>query len=287
MDHDARAEGGGHRGELEIQLRIEQIERELGNPAIARATITTLEALSDDPHKAGLVQWLQEGCGSNDGRYEIRSLLRCLAKKLEPRRYLEIGTRRGWSLAQVLSETPACEVVSCDMWVTDYADAPNPGPNLVREEIARVTDATGTITFISGNSHDVLPVLFGQAPPHHNIPGTTEAATLIGSGSMEFDLITVDGDHSALGSWWDLCDVMPHVALGGAVVFDDLIDWSDEVIGSAPESRYPNLHERPELAHSLLSLWRRAEERFTNFRFVTAIDFPAGAPPVGFAIRMA
>lgn len=273
-------------GEIDIDARLHTIVSELGDRAIARDTVDDLNELADDPHKDGLVRWLQDGIDLEDRRYEIRSALRCLSRVISPRTYLEIGTRRGWSLVQVLRETPTCAAVSCDMWVTDYADAPNPGPAFVRDELARVCDGASEITFVSGNSHDVLPVLFGTARPDTDVPDTLDAARIAGGISDRFDLVTVDGDHSALGAWWDLCDVLPRVAVGGVVVFDDLLDWSDELLGSVPTSRYPVLHQRPALPHSLLEVWRHAEATFTDFHFVTALDFPEGAPPVGFAMRM-
>lgn len=272
--------------EIDLKARIHEIRVHIGDPAIARATIADLSTLSADPHKDGLMGWLQDGIDMDDRRYEIRTALRCLSRVLAPRAYLEIGTRRGWSLAQVLRETPECVAVSCDMWVTDYADAPNPGPSFVLEELARVIGSTSGITFLSGNSHDVLPVLFETVTADPAVPSTVDAARLVRTVPPRFDLVTVDGDHSALGAWWDLCDVMPRVALGGVVVFDDLIDWSDELLGSRPTSRYPALHQRPALAHSLLELWHRAEETFNDFHFETAPGFPEGAPPVGFAMRM-
>jgi predicted O-methyltransferase YrrM len=37
-----------------------------------------------------------------------------------------------------------------------------------------------------------------------------------------FDLITVDGDHSAAGAAADIENVMPRLKIGGALVFDDI-----------------------------------------------------------------
>lgn len=272
--------------EIDLESRLREIQRHLGDPAIAQATIDDLLRLSDDPHKDGVVRWLKCGLEAGDRRYEIRTALRAISRVVAPRSYLEIGTRRGWSLAQVLMETPSCAAVSCDMWVTDYADAPNPGPAFVLEELRRLTDVQSDVKFVSGNSHDVLPVLFTTVPLDETIPGAIDAARMVGEIPAAFDLVTVDGDHSALGAWWDICDVMPRVALGGVVVFDDLIDWSDELLGSNPSSHYASVHKRPELAHSLLAVWRRAEEAFPDFRFETALGFPEGAPPVGFAMRV-
>jgi len=37
-----------------------------------------------------------------------------------------------------------------------------------------------------------------------------------------FDLITVDGDHSEEGAFDDLLNVIPHLNVGGILVFDDI-----------------------------------------------------------------
>jgi predicted O-methyltransferase YrrM len=79
----------------------------------------------------------------------------------------------------------------------------NPGPDLVREQLAR-TGHRGSVRFVSGDSHVELPRLFAAEP------------------DASFDLITVDGDHSTRGARRDLEDVLPRLRIGGAVVFDDL-----------------------------------------------------------------
>ena len=40
--------------------------------------------------------------------------------------------------------------------------------------------------------------------------------------TARFDVITIDGDHSELGAAQDMCDTLPRLAVGGAVVFDDI-----------------------------------------------------------------
>jgi predicted O-methyltransferase YrrM len=79
----------------------------------------------------------------------------------------------------------------------------NPGPDLVKSELAR-NGHKGTLVFANGDSHVILPQLFAQRP------------------QLRFDLITVDGDHSAEGAYRDLCDVAPQLQPGGVLVFDDI-----------------------------------------------------------------
>jgi hypothetical protein len=99
-----------------------------------------------------------------------------------------------------------------------------------------------------------------------------------------FDLITVDGDHTALGTWWDLADVLPHVAVGGALVFDDLLDSSDELLGDSPSSRYAHIRTHPEeLRPSLRWLWEHLKSVLDGWEFIESFD---SIVPIGIAVRM-
>lgn len=263
--------------------RLQNIHACLGDPQVNAATLATLEAMApDDVNKPALIRWIAEGLQNGERRWEIRTALRGLARVLQPRSYLEIGTRRGWSLAQVVSEAPHARIYSVDMWVDNYGGVANPGPGFLRQELARLApDFQGEITFLSGNSHDLLPQLFEGGLP--DAPAPDELRRQFEDRPHQFDLITVDGDHTALGAWWDLLDVMPHVAVGGAVVFDDLIDKSDELMGDRPASRFA--HRYPPLTNfrpSLLDVWQRIKRVFGNF---TYLENFAALPPIGVAIR--
>lgn len=266
------------------QQHLHEIKSRLGQPQITQDTLTTMERLApDEVNKPQLLKWLNERLLKNDGRWETRTAIRCLAQVIQPRSYLEIGTRRGWSLAQVLSEAPQVQVYSCDMWVKDYGSVENPGADFVRAEMKRVVpDYRNPIIFLEGNSHDLLPIFLDGAPtaelPSLDLIRHTE------SRPHYFDLITVDGDHTALGAWWDLLDVMPHVALGGAVVFDDLLPQSDEQQGAQAQSLFAN--RRAPLTNpknSLLDIWERIQRVFGNFAYLEIRD---SIVPVGIAIRV-
>ena len=118
---------------------------------------------------------------SAGGIADINTALLALAAGLRPQSYLEIGVRRGRSLAMVASVCPACDIVACDMFIEGYGGMDNPGPELVRSELApcrlhrraRVRDrrlAQGAAAHSSGQHPDRF-----------------------------FDLITVDGDHTRSG----------------------------------------------------------------------------------------
>lgn len=262
------------------------IQAIIGSPDVNRATADTLEALSEDAvNKPRLIEWLREGVERNETRFEIRSALRAIARAIQPRSYLEIGTRRGWSLAQVLAEAPQVRAYSFDWWMQEYGGVENPGPGFVREEMRRVApNHHGELHFLSGNSHDVLPVFFQDV-----VLGDVELAEedIIRSGESAprmFDLVTVDGDHTALGTWWDLVDVLPHIAVGGALVFDDLVNSADEVLGDRAQSRYAEERGQPEgLEPSLLGLWHLLKSQLEDWEFIESFD---SIVPIGIAVRM-
>ena len=266
--------------------RLEAVRGLLGDPLVAARALATNGALADDPvNKPALDRYMEEALLQRDGRFEIRLALRALAQALRPRSYLEIGTRRGWSLAQVLAGAPEVDAFCVDMWMEDYGEVANPGPAFVREEMRRaVPEHRGRLHFLSGNSHDVLPIFLGLVEADASDPEEAALARLGEARPVLFDLVTVDGDHTALGTWWDLMDVLPMVALGGAVVMDDLADTADEVLGDTARTRFPGLRPPcPVTRPSLLQVWREAVRAVPGFEVIENL---AGRPPLAVAVRV-
>jgi predicted O-methyltransferase YrrM len=141
---------------------------------------------------------------------DIATTLVALGELVKPARYLEIGVFHGRSMSMIAATSPQCELFGFDMWIPDYAGMANPGPDLVREQLGRVGH-TGPVRLISGDSHETVPRFLAEHP------------------DLYFDVITVDGDHTAQGAAQDLRDVMPRLKLGGFLVFDDIMH---------PETRY-------------------------------------------------
>lgn len=157
--------------------------------------------------------------------FDITNVIFGSALLLQPENYLEIGVRRGRSVCCLAKASPNTNIYACDMWVANYAGIPNPGPEFVSEELARF-GFLGKLDFINGNSHETLPELRNNRP------------------DLYFDMITVDGDHSADGAMQDLEDVFPRLKKGGVLVFDDISHPSHPYLGRVWKSfvaKHPEL----------------------------------------------
>ena len=205
--------------------------REICGAAAVRSALRVLESLTPDVYSEFVGDFYRAGLDRHGDSWQyadVNTALIVLAAHLRPASYLEIGVRRGRSLAMLASQAPDCHITGCDMFIEAYAGMDNPGPDFVRAELARV-GFRGQLNFLVGNSHDVLPRFFGRDPDQF------------------FDLVTVDGDHSAKGARADLLVVMPRVKIGGAIIFDDISNpghpelrrvWHDVVVTSSSFSTF-------------------------------------------------
>ncbi len=182
--------------------------------------------------------------GANWHYMDIINVLFDASKTLQPSIYLEICVRRGRGACTVVRGCPDVDILAFDMWIQNYGGMDNPGPDFVRSELAK-HHHRGKVTFINGNSHETIPEYFRQNP---------DAA---------FDMITVDGDHTEAGAFDDLCNVIPHLAEGGVLLFDDI---------SHPAHSY------------LLNVWQKA---LAKFPFLSGYEFTEMGYGVAFAIRRA
>ncbi len=169
--------------------------------------IGVLEKLEKDEYAEYLIEYYKDGLerfGKNWVYADITTVLIGLSSIIMPENYLEVGVRRGRSLAMVLSKSPECNAVCFDMWVPNYAGMDQPGPDHVTREMKKFHHS-GKLEFINGDSHETMPQYFKQNP------------------NVYFDLITIDGDHSPNGASMDLTHALPRLKVGGAVVFDDIV----------------------------------------------------------------
>ncbi|MEW5895441.1 MAG: class I SAM-dependent methyltransferase [Candidatus Omnitrophota bacterium] len=185
--------------------------RTIGDYACSAACINDvieiLKRLEPDPYTRYLLAYYEEGLrrfGNNWKYADITTMLLAAGRLIHPENYLEIGVRRGRSMAMVAAACPRCNIVGFDMWIDGYGHAENPGPEFVRKEMQKV-GFKGNLVFVNGDSHQTLSCYFEENP------------------DVYFDLITVDGDHTNRGASLDLKDVLPRLKIGGAIVFDDIV----------------------------------------------------------------
>lgn len=205
--------------------------RFLFNRKIYEHVIELLRTLTPDDYAQFLNSYISSGIkayGSHWRYADICTVLLMLSSKLHIENYLEIGVRRGRSMAMVASQQPQAVMVGFDLWQPGYAGMENPGPEFVVQELTRI-GFKGELELVSGDSHVTVPEYFSAHP------------------EAFFDLVTVDGDHTKAGARVDLETVIPRIRVGGALVFDDithpkhryLMDvWHDTVASREDFSTY-------------------------------------------------
>ena len=189
-----------------VMLSGQTIASKAQSQSTRRAVMETLDHLSEDEYLTYLKTYYHAGefrFGSHWNYADLLTFLHASATLLKPRNYLEIGVRRGRSLSIVAQCSPECSIFGFDLWMQNYAGMPNPGPDFVRNELMRV-GFVGKLELVSGDSHQTLPSFFREFP------------------EIEFDMINVDGDHSDEGARLDLLQVLPHLAVGGILLLDDI-----------------------------------------------------------------
>lgn len=175
------------------------------DPDSVRRVLDIMSCLEPDDYLRYLAAYYERGLElyGEAWRYaDIATVLLAAAQLLRPSNYLEIGVRRGRSMAMMAGVRPTCAMVGFDMWQPNYADMDNPGAEFVRAELTKVGHS-GPLDLISGNSHETVPAYLADHP------------------NLFFDVITVDGDHSEIGAEQDLRDVLPRLSIGGIIVVDD------------------------------------------------------------------
>jgi predicted O-methyltransferase YrrM len=213
------------------------------------------------------------------GRLDLRLGISWLASMVQPDNYLEIGVRRGFSMAVLASARPKATIYGFDMWIKNYVGVKNPGPSFVRGELERV-GFKGKVTFVDGNSHRTLPRFFGEKP-YSAIDRIRGRA--IHAPGQDFDMVLVDGDHSIEGAYQDLMQVMGHIRIGGALVFDDIAPDLSQFDEAGREAIRKELGADPKGLKGLHGVWRAIQLERPNFKY---FEFTEDSPGLAFAIRM-
>ncbi len=130
-----------------------------------------------------------------------------IAASRAPKKILEIGTRTGISLCQLLSayidNSVIEEIICIDPFNDGYIS-----PALVKKNLNYLNLPADRVQFITGFSQEVLPSMI--------------------EAEKKFDYILVDGDHSKVTAGQDLEAAHQLLESGGIIVFDDISDAPGE-----------------------------------------------------------
>lgn len=140
---------------------------------------------------------IQQGCIQ-----EMHALLYYIAKKLQPKNYLEIGVYKGRSMAHVLKPSPQTQGYGIDTWAT-HAGMENSTPERVKKDLQTLGVEKLPVLFL-GSSDILLPLLWLD----NKLP-------------QLFDLILVDGNHNFEVAQSDLTFCFSHLVEGGILIFHD------------------------------------------------------------------
>lgn len=174
----------------------------------ASSVLAVLARLTPDPYLEFNKEFYTAGLKRFSGKWkhaDILTVLYGISSCITVESYLEIGVRRGRSMAMVAAIHPKVRIAGFDMWLPNYAGIENPGSDFVRKELKRV-GYQGDIELVDGDSKITVPQYLKKHP------------------DAFFDLITVDGDHTARGALTDLRNVVPRLKIGGILIFDDIVN---------------------------------------------------------------
>ena len=169
-------------------------------PALHDEAWAIVDRLEPDDNVSHVRDFVAEGrrLAGREWRYvDIASALAAATELLRPSSYLEVGVRRGRSMAIVAARTPKCSIIGVDMWQPNYAGMENPGPDHVRAELAKVGFA-GDLELLTGDSHRVLPRLFSQRPR----PSTSSRSTAITRRAERLAICGTSCPDSASAGCW-------------------------------------------------------------------------------------
>ena len=110
------------------------------SPALHDEAWAIVDRLEPDDNVSHVSDFVAEGrrLAGQEWRYvDIASALAAATELLRPSAYLEVGVRRGRSMAIVAARAPRCSIIGVDMWQPNYAEMENPGPDGVSKFGAR------------------------------------------------------------------------------------------------------------------------------------------------------
>jgi predicted O-methyltransferase YrrM len=126
-----------------------------------------------------------------------------------PRRILEIGTRTGISLCQLLSayvdQSVIETAITCDPFLNESS------PETVRANLEALNLPVARVEICKAKSCDLMAKLIEE--------------------KRKFDWILIDGDHSHKPALQDLDDAVLLIDVGGVIIFDDISETGLDLLG--------------------------------------------------------
>jgi tRNA G46 methylase TrmB len=95
------------------------------SPALHDEAWAIVDRLEPDDHVSHFRDFVAEGrrLAGREWRYvDVASALAAATELLRPSSYLEVGVRRGRSMAIVAARAPTCSITGVDIWQPNYAD---------------------------------------------------------------------------------------------------------------------------------------------------------------------
>ena len=143
------------------------------SPALHDEVWAILDRLEPDDNVSHVRDFVAEGrrLAGREWRYvDIASALAAATELLRPSSYLEVGVRRGRSMAIVAARAPKCSIIGVDMWQPNYAGMENPGRTTSgrswRRSGSQATSSSSRVTAI-----ECYPASSRSGPtylrPHH------------------------------------------------------------------------------------------------------------------------
>jgi len=186
------------------KLLASVLYRAIGSAQTKARVLNIMKRLEPDTHLKGNILSFETQVRVRAPGFETIVFLNWYARSFHPVTYLEIGVRRGRSIAQVMVESPGTQAFGFDLWIPNYAGQPNPGPEFVIRELLNL-GVKRLPGFWVGRSQVTVPLfLLDPCVPRR------------------FELINVDGDHTYEGARADLQTTFRCLADGGAIIFDDI-----------------------------------------------------------------
>src|SRR5262249_36976205 len=131
------------------------LARIASNADTLRKVMQISARLEKDPYTLYMTEFYRRGLDIA-GEYwqfmDIVSVPDAAAAIGQPDNYLEVGVRRGRSTCAVAAGCSSVNIYAFDLWQEGYAGSENPGPALVKTELAKFGH-TGAVSFIEGDSH--------------------------------------------------------------------------------------------------------------------------------------